>query len=108
MLPCQIRKAEILLTELTEGVQIPLKTALPSGEFKNSASVAAHGEEFTDQLAYWIKKKFVAGPFVLPPIANLRVNQMLAIEQNNKVRIVMNLTFPIGASFNDAVEDDRL
>jgi len=74
----------------------------------NSESTVLHGEEFTDTLAGWIKKGFVSGPFRNPPLPFFRTNQMIAIEQKSKIRIVMNLSAPKGRSFNDAIEDDAL
>jgi len=64
--------------------------------------------QFTDVLAHWVKCGFVAGPFVLPPYENFRSNQMLAIDQHSKVRIVMNLSGPEGQSFNDAIQEYAL
>ena len=81
---------------------------LPGITVPNSVSVTAHGAQFTDVLAHWIKCGFVAGPFVLPPYPNFRVNQMLAIDQHSKVRIVMNLSGPEGESFNDAIIEESL
>jgi len=74
----------------------------------NSPSAAAHGDQFTDALASWVKQGYVAGPFHAPPTNDFRANTMLAIEQKGKVRIVMDLSQPDGESFNDAVDEDAI
>jgi len=99
----QKHRATTLLKELESGVTVPLSKTLPGISVPNSISVEAHGEQFTDTLAFWLKSGFVAGPFMMPPLPNFRINQMLAIEQHNKIRIVMNLSGPEGESFNDHV-----
>jgi hypothetical protein len=67
-----------------------------------------HGEEFTDTLAWWIRKGYVAGPFGAPPFANFRTNAMMAVSQKNKIRIIMDLSAPKGNSYNDAIDDSDL
>jgi len=104
----QRHRISVLMDDVSAGVNVPLSENLPGITVPNSISVTAHGETFTDTLAHWVKKKFVAGPFVLPPCADFRVNQMLAIDQHSKVRIVMNLSGPEGESFNDAIIEEAL
>ncbi len=52
---------------IEHGVSVPFSHQLPGITVQNSMSVAAHGEQFTDVLAHWLKKGFVSGPFILPP-----------------------------------------
>ena len=80
-----MHRVSVLLQDLESGVTVPMHAPLPGIVVPNSASVAAHGAQFTDVLAYWLKCGFVAGPFVLPPYPDFRVNQMLAIDQHSKV-----------------------
>jgi hypothetical protein len=94
--------------ELEYGSTAPLISDLPGIRIQNSRSVVIHGEEFTDILASWVKKGYVAGPFPAPPVQHFRSNAMLAIEQKGKIRIVMDLSSPKGASFNDAVDEIKL
>ncbi len=56
-----------------------------------------------DNIASWVKQGFVAGPFLSPPFPNSRFNSMMAVEQKNKVRVIMNLSAPAAASLNDAI-----
>jgi hypothetical protein len=80
-----------------------LSENLPAMTEKNSPSVSIHGKEFTDTVASWVKKGYVAGPFTAPPLPNFCGNSMLAIEQSGQIRAVMNLSGPEGSSFNDAI-----
>ncbi len=70
----------------------------------NSPSAYIHGEQITDTIASWIHKGFVAGPFHNPPYPNFRANPLLAIPQHDKVRLVLNLSAPTGASYNDYLD----
>ncbi len=106
--PDQIYRAEKVIHELKFGVVVPTTKTLPGNVEENAPSVANHGRVFTDTLAHWITKNYVAGPFHLPPTEDFRSNSMMAIEQKGKVRIVMNLSTPEKESFNDAIEEDKL
>ncbi len=77
----QKERAKILMNDfdLTNGVAVKFEFDLPSIRDKNSHSVLAHGREFTDILASWIKKGYVAGSFRIPPLDIFRANFMLAI-----------------------------
>jgi len=104
----QRRRGQQVLDELEFGVRIPFKNLLPSLSLSNTESTVQHGAEFTDTLAWWIRQRFVSGPFKNRPLPFFRSNQMMAIEQRSKIRIVMNLSAPVGDSFNDAIDDDAL
>ncbi len=68
----------------------------------------AHGKEFTDTLAWWIRQGYVSGPFAAPPLPEFRTNAMMAVAQKNKIRIIMNFSAPKGASYNDAINESAL
>ena len=59
------------------------------------------GLQLADTIVTSIKKKFVAGPFSAPPLFNSRINQMFPIVQPDKVRMIVNMSYPPGFSFND-------
>ena len=101
-------RASEAIRSIEEGFQTPLLRHLPALNAMNSPSAAAHGDQFTDALATWVKQGYVAGPFHAPPTNDFRANTMLAIEQKGKVRIVMDLSQPDGESFNDAVDEDAI
>jgi hypothetical protein len=89
---------------LTNGASAHQKNALPCVTVKNAKSACEHGRYMTDNVASWVKAGFVAGPFDTPPCSKLRVNAMVVVEQNEKVRPCMNVSLPEGASFNDNVK----
>ena len=76
---------------------------LPACTVKNSTAAITHGLYITDNLATWIKKGYVSGPFSSPPLEDFRANSILAVPQPGKVRICMNVSLPEGKSFNDNV-----
>jgi hypothetical protein len=89
---------------LTNGASAHQKSPLPCVTVKNAKTAVKHGRYMTDNVASWVKSGFVAGPFDTPPCSKLRVNAMVAVEQNEKVRPCMNVSLPEGASFNDNVK----
>ena len=75
---------------------------------ENAKSLTDNGQDFTETLAKWIEAGFVAGPFADPPMNNLRINRMAAIMQRQKCRPVLDLSYPEGISYNDAIDDKLL
>ncbi|MBM3939053.1 MAG: hypothetical protein FJ333_10450, partial [Sphingomonadales bacterium] len=100
----QLERARQAVAELSYGVDALQASALPQLRSKNSGSVFHHGVIFTDILAAWLEEGYVCGPFLTPPGPNFRSNQMLAIQQKEKIRVIMNLSYPKGQSFNDNVK----
>jgi len=56
-------------------------------------------------IGFFVKSGFVAGPFKSPPLKDFRVNSLIAVEQDTKVRPCLNVSLPKGCSFNDNVND---
>ncbi|MEI6398127.1 MAG: hypothetical protein WCO71_05090, partial [Pseudomonadota bacterium] len=106
--PAQLRRAESVILDLRQGSDIPLLFPVPGIKVPNANSVALHGEEFTDTLGWWIRSHYVAGPFNAAPFPEFRCNAMLAVQQKDKIRIIMDLSAPDGFSLNDAVDELRL
>jgi hypothetical protein len=98
-------RAERVAQDLNAGSAVPFSSVLPATRIPNNSSVSEHGEEFTDTLAWWIRKGYVAGPFGAPPLPDFRTNAMMAVAQKNKIRIIMDLSAPKGSSYNDAIND---
>ena len=84
------------------------KSELPPISTRNSKSAVVHGRLLIDTIASWIKKGFVAGPFVTPPVPGFRANPLGVVVRNGKVRPILNMSGPIGRSFNDNVDDKKL
>jgi hypothetical protein len=101
-------RAETCIKNLTLGAGSFQRFPLPACYQQNSTDVAKYGKEVADAIASWVKKGFAAGPFDYPPLRNFRVNPLLAIQQNGKVRPVLNLSEPKGASFNENVLTEKL
>jgi hypothetical protein len=104
----QKRRAKKLYMDLKYGAKAYQKVALPALKCDNSSSAYEHGYLLTDKIASWIEDGFVCGPFENPPWPNFRSNPILAIERNNKIRPVINLSYPDGGSFNDNVIKNHL
>ncbi len=97
------------LDNLRNGAETKLSKTLPAQKCKNTPSSFEHGEFVTDVLAHWVKTGVVAGPFSREELGeNFRSNPLMAIAQKNKVRLVLNLSAPKGASFNDSVDELHL
>ena len=72
------------------------------------APVLKNGKLMTDSVAWWVKKKYVLGPFDTPPFDTLNISPLMAATQKNKVRPILNLSAPEGTSFNDALNEKRI
>ena len=99
---------ETTLKTLEQGAAPKLTKDLASISMENSMSIVAEGAHFTDTLSSWISRGFVLGPFDNPPFDNLRINRILGVRQQTKVRPIMDLSAPEGNSFNEAVDKDTL
>ena len=104
----QLVRARLACSEIRSGTDACQLEPLPGIRVTNAASVYRHGSVFTDTLAEWVRKKFVAGPFSAPPLEDFRCNSMIAVEKKGKVRIVMNMSGPDGYSFNENIDTVRL
>jgi hypothetical protein len=98
-------KAQKAIDSLSGNRPVKLIKELPPLKEKNAKSAVENGAAMTDVLATWLKKGFVAGPFGSPPCKGFRSNPLMAAVQRFKVRPIMNLSSPKGASFNDAVDE---
>jgi hypothetical protein len=105
------RSAQKAVKRIKGEIPVKLKYELPPLWEKNAASAIENRKQMTDTLADWVRKGFVAGPFDGPPTKTFRANPLMAVVQRTKVRPILNLSSPAGASFNDAVvttEVDKL
>jgi hypothetical protein len=62
----------------------------------------------TDTVATWIKCGFAVGPFDEPPLKNFRVNSLVAIDNGVKVRPKLDVSQPLGCSFNSNVQEELM
>ena len=90
--------------ELTHGASAcQLSPPLPPLNTRNTPAAFTHRQQVTDNIVGWIKAGFTAGPFKAPPLPDFRCNPILAVPQPGKVRVLLNLSAPDGASYNDNV-----
>ena len=108
MTACEFKRAKRVVKDLRNGADAFQKGPLPPVNAVNAQSTFYHGELLTDTIATWVKKGFVAGPFDCPPVPGFRVNPLGVVVKNGKVRPILNMSGPIGKSFNDNVDKRKL
>ena len=104
----EIMRGEKSVRFLCEGGPAYQKTTLPGCFVENAPSAVKFGDIVTDNIATWIKKDFVSGPFACPPLDNFRVNSLMAVDQNEKVRLVLNVSLPHNKSFNSNIAEEKM
>ncbi len=108
MTPQQRARAYRVEKGLRVGMSSYQKGKLPPVIVQNTGSTLQYGRQITDQVAHWVRSGFASGPFDYPPLDRFRVNCLMAVPQDGKVRPVLNVSAPIGASFNDNIDRNRL
>ncbi len=104
----QKRRAERVLSNLTVGASSHQKINLPACSVQNANITKQYGAEISDTVGHWVKEGFVCGPFDTPPLDRFRVNSILAVPQDGKVRPVLNVSLPENHSFNDAIDQNAM
>ena len=99
-----------VISNLEHGVTTPFEKIPEPLWASNSDSLLDPnvGAAFTDNICSWLKSGFLAGPFVDPPLPGLRINQVFAVEQPDKFRNIVNMSFPKKRSHNDAIDNSKL
>ena len=100
--------AQKALKYLKEGAPAYQMSELPGISVKNAPSIMKCAPEFTETLKKWVEAGYAAGPFREMPLQNMRLNSLMAEEQKDKVRPVLNMSSPKGRSFNDNVDRNKL
>ena len=108
MAKSEFMRAKKLIKNLQKGVDSFQKSPLPPVNTRNAASTCVYGRHLTDTIATWVKKGFKAGPLSTPPVPGFRVNPLGVVVRNGKARPILNMSGPIGASFNDNVEETKM
>lgn len=101
-------RAAKAIRDQREGASAFQKRPLPSICVGNARSSYEHGEFITDTLAAWTKAGIIKGPFPAPPMPGFRSNSIMAVDQKDKVRLVMDMSRPEGRSFNSNLTRDLL
>ena len=100
----QKESAQETILHLSKGAPAYQKDKLPGGLMRNASSARKYGAVFTQVLHDWLEEGFVAGPFMSPPLSEFRANSLMAVEQKGKVRPILNMSYPVGDSFNDNID----
>ena len=108
MTACEFRRARKVVSDLKNGADAYQRGPLPPVNSVNAQSTFEHGQLLTDTVATWVKNGFVAGPFDCPPVPGFRTNPLGVIVKNGKVRPILNMSGPIGRSFNDNIDRRKL
>jgi len=100
----QQKRGSKLLHDLRNGASSYQKTSLPAETTQNSKSAYVHGEMLTDKISSWVKDGLVCGPFESAPFPGFRSNPLMAVDRNNSIRPVINMSGPKGGSFNENLD----
>jgi hypothetical protein len=99
---------QLLVDGISSGVDVHHRGPRPSaGRISaNQKSVLESAKEVSADIATEVKAGRKAGPFSAPPISGFFSSPLGAVrKKNGKIRIVHNLSWPIGASVNSMIED---
>ena len=100
---------EIAYTDIKFGADIGC-----SGSFRdptaatNAPSALLNGEKVTDSVADWVLKGFAYGPIPMSEVPkSAKFNGLMTVPKpNGSVRIILNLSAPLGSSVNDGINND--
>lgn len=104
----QKSRAKKAIQTLEKGAPSYQKHELPSIFQKNAKSTYEYGHLVTDTIVHWLKSGYVCGPFEEPPCEKFRVNSLMAVPQDSKVRIILNVSLPENNSFNSNIIPNSL
>ena len=104
----QYKRGMKVVQYLTDGAPSFQKNYLPPIMCRNNESSYENGPMLTDAIADWSVEGFVAGPFDSPPVKDFRSNPLKVVVQHGKARPILNVSSPIGASFNDNIDETKL
>jgi len=96
----QKKRAKKLLEDLNFGADSYQSSNLPPLTVPNARSSFVHGVMLTEKIATWVKDGLVAGPFLAAPLPGFRSNALMAVDRNNSIRPVINMSGPKEGSFN--------
>ena len=89
------------MSDLKNGAEAYQRTDLPPTTQRNCKSAIENGGLMSDKIVSWIQEGFVVGPFSHAPVEGFRTNPLMAIVKDGKIRPVINMSSPVGSSFND-------
>ena len=103
------RTLDLVYKDLKHGAKIGCREEFHSPSAStNAPSALNHGHQVSDSIADWIAKGFVYGPVPLEdvPDAAKFSGLMTRPKPNGSVRIILNLSAPLGSSVNEGIDKD--
>eukprot|EP00079_Xenopus_tropicalis_P012677 XP_002939985.2 PREDICTED: uncharacterized protein LOC100487960 isoform X1 [Xenopus tropicalis] len=99
-------KAALLRDGFQFGFKIPAKRGTGGGSLKNLRSVRENPTLVLEKLQKEVKLGRMAGPFIEPPIPDLRVSPLGLVpkKEPGKYRMIHHLSHPKGGSVNDEID----
>ena len=104
----EMNRAKKLLKHLQFGADSLQMSDLPHITARNGRNAYIHGKYLTDTIGTWVKRGFVGGPVDTPPVPGFRANPLSVVVKNGKTRPIINMSGPVGASFNDNVDESKM
>ena len=109
MTPSQHALADLVISDLSLGADTLIDPSrVPLETVPNNCMPARSAAACADQLATMVLKRHISGPFSSPPFPQFRANPLFIIERNGKLRLILNLSAPEDASFNDAIDSSKV
>jgi hypothetical protein len=102
----QLNNCVNVISDLTFGADSMASPELPALDLPNSPTMQEPliAQSFTDTLATFVSQGTMIGPLDTPPFKNFRINQLFSVVQNGKLRPILNMSAPKGASFNESID----
>ena len=97
-----------IMHDLTEGANIGCKHPFRQPSVStNAPSSYKFGPHVSDAIADWLKKGFAYGPVSLDEVPpGVKINGIMCKQKpNGSVRIILNLSSPLGASVNEGIDE---
>jgi len=105
MTKMELKRANRVIKDLKFGAEAYQKRPeLPPITVPNAKTSVTNGKMLSDKIGTWVKKGIVSGPFICPPLKGFRANPLGTICKNGKTRPIMNMSSPVGQSFNDNMD----
>ena len=100
---------EVIYKDIKFGADIGCR-----GQFRNPStatnamSAITDGEKVTDAIADWVKKGFAYGPIPLYEVpASAKFSGIMTTPKpNGSVRVILNLSAPLGSAVNEGINND--
>ncbi|XP_041440120.1 uncharacterized protein LOC121400643 [Xenopus laevis] len=102
------KKAELIREGFLVGFCIPFQSGAGGQDCRNLRSASEHPEVIRKKLATEVELGRMAGPFMVPPVPNLRLSPLGVVpkKEAGKFRLIHHLSHPHGSSVNDGIDEE--